>query len=91
MDIGIYWDQFVEVLKDKSFNSWESSVEYGKIVLVNCLYVSVCVCVQWSPLNSRGKRAEKLYELTEHANYPSLFYVIFLSMVESCVLSKRAN
>ena len=44
--------------------------------------------VQWRPLNSHGKCMEKSYELSEHVNYPSLFYVTFLSMVESCVQSK---
>ena len=47
--------------------------------------------IQWSPLNSHGKCAEKSCELSEHVNYQSLFYVTFLSMAESCVQSKHAN
>ena len=34
---------------------------------------------------------KKSCELSKHANYQSLFYVMFLLMVESCVQSKRAN
>ena len=66
--------------------------------------VCVCVCVdsvvvllimarqiQYSPLNSHGKCAEKSCKLSKHVNYQSLFYVTFLSMAEGCVQSKCAN
>ena len=69
----------------------------NQIIRTNCLYfegdeLSVVDCtVQWSLLNSHCKCTEKLCELSEHANYLSIFYVMFLSTVESCVQSKFAN
>ena len=39
------------------------------------LLSSYFICLQWIPLNSHGKCAEKLCELSEDANYLSLFYV----------------
>ena len=40
--------------------------------------------------NSHTKYVEMLCELSEHANYPSLFYITFCSMVASCVQDNRA-
>ena len=47
----------------------------GNTVSVANFTTELAILIQWSPLNSHGKCADKSCELSEHGNYLSLFYV----------------